>query len=119
MGLSDKDIEALARQRGVNVFDLFEQQDKQKKVVPIDDLPAPPYTGNCDVDALMGANFNDALKTYQTDLVEAREAANTSREWPLPISIIVLAAAALPWLWYFLLRRIAELRAAISGKPPL
>ena len=30
----------------------------------------------------------------------------------------LLVISAVPWLWYFLLRRIGELRAAIRGNPP-
>jgi hypothetical protein len=38
--------------------------------------------------------------------------------WTRRAAIVVLAVLATPWLWYFLLRRIAELRAAILGNPP-
>lgn len=38
--------------------------------------------------------------------------------WPLWCATILLILAAIPWLWYFLLRRISELRAAISGRAP-
>ena len=31
---------------------------------------------------------------------------------------VIGTLGVLPWAWYFLLRRIAELRAAIGGKPP-
>lgn len=34
------------------------------------------------------------------------------------VAAIVAILGALPWAWYFLLRRIAELRAAIGGNPP-
>ena len=37
-------------------------------------------------------------------------------QWTLPTAAVVLGFAALPWLWYFLLRRIRELRDAILGK---
>jgi len=37
-------------------------------------------------------------------------------DWALPGAAFVLAFSALPWLWYFLLRRIQELRDAIAGK---
>ena len=34
------------------------------------------------------------------------------------VAVVLLAVLAAPWLWYFLLRRIVELQAAILGKPP-
>ena len=36
----------------------------------------------------------------------------------LAIAVLIAAASALPWLWYFLLRRVSELAAAFRGKPP-
>jgi len=36
--------------------------------------------------------------------------------WPLSACIAIQVACCLPWLWYFFLRRIRELRAAIVGK---
>ena len=43
---------------------------------------------------------------------------SASEKWPRVAAAIVAILGALPWAWYFLLRRIAELRAAIGGKPP-
>jgi len=37
-------------------------------------------------------------------------------DWPLIVGIAILLACSLPWLWYFFLRRIRELREAIFGK---
>ena len=37
-------------------------------------------------------------------------------DWPFIVCIAILLACSLPWLWYFLLRRIRELREAITGK---
>lgn len=34
-------------------------------------------------------------------------------EWATPVAAIVLVLSALPWRWYFILRRICELREAI------
>jgi hypothetical protein len=34
------------------------------------------------------------------------------------IAAIIAVLGALPWVWYFLLRRVAELRAAAGGNPP-
>ena len=39
-----------------------------------------------------------------------------SETWP--IALLVAALFAVPWFWYFLLRRIVELRNAVGGKLP-
>ena len=36
--------------------------------------------------------------------------------WPFIACIAILLSCSLPWLWYFFLRRIRELREAITGK---
>lgn len=38
--------------------------------------------------------------------------------WTSRLALGAFTVLALPWFWYFLLRRIAELRGAILGKPP-
>ena len=49
---------------------------------------------------------------------DAEAALRASKSWPPVVAAVIAVLSALPWLWYFLLRRIAELRAAIGGKPP-
>jgi hypothetical protein len=58
------------------------------------------------------------LKGDQADIASASRDAQESRTWPRLLAVAVLCLSAVPWLWYFLLRRIAELRAAIGGNPP-
>jgi hypothetical protein len=36
--------------------------------------------------------------------------------WPTILAVAILFVCALPWLWYFFLRRVRELREAIVGK---
>jgi hypothetical protein len=43
---------------------------------------------------------------------------SASEKWPPVAAAVIAILGALPWAWYFLLRRIAELRAAVSGNPP-
>lgn len=45
-------------------------------------------------------------------------AISRSKRWPMRGAAVIAILGALPWAWYFLLRRVAELRAAIGGKPP-
>jgi hypothetical protein len=55
----------------------------------------------------------------QRDIANAyREAWTPVPEWPKPVALVLVAFGLAPWAWYFLLRRIAELRAAIGGNPP-
>lgn len=69
----------------------------------------------CDASTLARLGNNVGI---QADIVKAHWAAIASRDWPIPAALFVLGVSVLPWLWYFLLRRIAELRAAIVGNPP-
>ena len=52
----------------------------------------------------------------QAKLVAAKGEVLETGEWFIPIAIAVLVISALPWSWYFLLRRIRELRETILGK---
>jgi hypothetical protein len=66
----------------------------------------------------------DVLAAYapvgvQREILDAHQAVVASKAWPLPAVLTLFAVGVIPWLWYFLLRRIAELRAAIGGKPPI
>ena len=49
-------------------------------------------------------------------LISAQKELWAVQSWPLPAASILLSLSALPWLWYFFLRRIRELRDAIVGK---
>jgi hypothetical protein len=70
-------------------------------------------TGDPDSDAAF------APVGIQADILNAHKAVAASKTWPTPAALVLLGIGATPWLWYFLLRRIAELRSAIGGKPPI
>lgn len=76
---------------------------------------AAPGKMVCDPDELSDVSTTG----IQEKLVNAQRAAQASQSWPIPASLILIGIGSAPWLWYFLLRRIAELRSAISGKPPI
>jgi hypothetical protein len=61
---------------------------------------------------------NGKLVGIQAKIVEAEGLVRKSRSWPLPVALALFGLSAMPWLWYALLRRIGELRAAIGGNPP-
>ena len=54
----------------------------------------------------------------QGELNKARKARREAPTWPAPVAIVIFGGSLAYWAWYFLLRRISELRAAIGGKPP-
>ncbi len=54
----------------------------------------------------------------ETLIEQARADDRRSQIWTQRIAIAVLVGLSAPWLWYFFLRRIVELRGAILGKPP-
>ena len=43
---------------------------------------------------------------------------HAAKSWPRVAAAIVAILGALPWAWYFLLRRVTELSAAIRGNRP-
>lgn len=71
----------------------------------------------CDANSL--ADLDSAsppLKGTQALIVRAQREASSSREWPYLIALLTVFLSALPWLWYFFLRRIAEMSHALRGK---
>ena len=68
----------------------------------------------CDAEQL--ARFSEALVGSQARLAAAKREVSASERWPYVLAAGVLVFSGVPWAWYFLLRRIRELRDAISGK---
>jgi hypothetical protein len=56
----------------------------------------------------------NGLKAQIIETYEAKETAYALGGW----GIGIFALSTLPFLWYFILRRIAELRRAVSGNAP-
>lgn len=67
----------------------------------------------CDVWSLRGTG---ELQGTQAEIVAAHDSIAAIGDWPYIVALAVLVALALPWAWYFVLRRIRELRDAIAGK---
>jgi hypothetical protein len=59
---------------------------------------------------------SDEHTGIQGQLAAAELDALSWAHWPLIASMTILLGCCLPWLWYFFLRRIRELREAIIGK---
>lgn len=94
--------------------------DRDKKSTSADCFLGPPKSPEnvltCD-SATLTVEDADKLEPVQAQILAA-EAKSKPYRWPVRAALIVALLSALPWLWYFLLRRIAELRGAFTGKPP-
>jgi len=62
--------------------------------------------------------MDDVIACYKEHGVGGGAASSTHEHWSHVSAAVIGILGALPWAWYFLLRRIAELRAAFSGNPP-
>jgi hypothetical protein len=56
------------------------------------------------------------LKGIQAQIAKIQNDIRSSKKWPYSIGVLVLLFSAIPWSWYFLLRRIREIRDVIAGK---
>lgn len=72
----------------------------------------------CDTASLAQNASSGALVGIQAHIVAAHVDTEASRGRTIPAALVVLCIGAMPWLWYALLRRVSELRGALSGKPP-
>ena len=52
----------------------------------------------------------------QAEIVTTQRAIWRWERWPYAAATLVALLSGLPWAWYFLLRRIRELRDVIAGK---
>jgi hypothetical protein len=78
--------------------------------VPIEALDKP------DVVATLEKAEDDCLKNVGT--APDPETIGRSERWSRVAAATIAIVSGLPWAWYFLLRRVAELGAAFSGNPP-
>lgn len=76
----------------------------------------PKLTLLCEANELARLEHASKSVGIQSQIVNAYRDSQRSGEWPYVLAIVVAFLAAMPWTWYFLLRRIAELRDAIVGK---
>lgn len=67
------------------------------------------------VELSLSSNSNE-LRGLQEQLVTTQRALVDSRQWPIFLGTAIALFLAIPWTWYFLLRRLREIREAITGK---
>ncbi len=65
---------------------------------------------------IMLARSNAKLVGTRQELATAQREIWQWRQWSISGGLAIAVFFALPWVWYFLLRRIRELREAIIGK---
>ena len=70
----------------------------------------------CEADLLAEYVANHDLAGIQGELGSAQRALDFTRDWPLWLGAALAAVLGLPWFWYFLLKRIKELRQALIGE---
>lgn len=98
-----------------NPFDQFDDAP-----ITIDDALAyrprfAPEKPVCDPYELISLGANEGL---QGQIVDAHYAALAANDASWFWAGVVAVLSAIPWAWYFLLRRISELRSAFAGNPP-
>ncbi len=90
------------------------QEALRKQQNPLSELVLP-----CDVRAIEEEmHIRPGEAGIRGEIVATHEALVASRAWPRPLEIVLGSVGIRPWLWYFLLRRISEIRAALAGNPP-
>lgn len=62
------------------------------------------------------ASSLESMVDLQANLASAYQAAQSGLRVFYPIAAAIVITSAIPWLWYFLLRRLRELREAVVGK---
>jgi hypothetical protein len=125
-----EDLEAMAKTKPFDADAYLAEQIKKKTAYDKAALArwlaaGNKSTGNPEVDALLAES--DDGKAEANRIADCRAkvgkvpddaAISRSKRWPMQAAAVIAILGALPWAWYFLLRRIAELRAAFGGNPP-
>lgn len=71
----------------------------------------------CDaIDLFLEEKEDEPYKGIQAEILKTQRQKVEAESWSVPAAEITLFLSAFPWVWYFLLRRIKELREAIVGK---
>lgn len=70
----------------------------------------------CEIDTLMDLAKEHPLGGIQAELVAMKNTVVASKAWPFPTAVAITLVSAVPWMWYFFLGRVRELRDALAGK---
>ncbi len=79
---------------------------------------AAKYGGKllCDPIELSRSNSSSERPGPQEQLVKTQHELRGSEQLPIFVGAAIALLLAVPWTWYFLLRRLKEIREAITGK---
>lgn len=77
---------------------------------------AAKYRGKLDCDPASLQQNDVRGNNAQNNLLQAYQEQEAWSPWPILVGILTTFISALPWLWYFILRRLAEIRQALLGK---
>jgi len=91
----------------------FDPKKPYSLVAPAPETVIPDSLSSAEA-ASICANSTDQDPGIQGELAVARR--SFASDWPVAGSAAIVLLCALPWAWYFLLRRIRELREAIVGR---
>lgn len=100
-----------------HVDTLITQCQTEHKRVPVS--KAEPWRSDplvCDPNDLRRTMLHSSLVGVQAQIVKGHSAASTWFERSLYLAGVLLVLFAVPYAWYFLLRRIREFGDAVSGK---
>lgn len=70
----------------------------------------------CDPVSLQYPRIELRLTPIQDQILESQRGGNSWLEGTLTLAIVVTLISTIPYLWYFLLRRVREVRDAVVGK---
>jgi hypothetical protein len=93
-----------------------ERDAEAKRQGPLSALTNLFRSGESQCDPVELARSNGQHEGIQGQLAVAEGEVLRWDSWHLIASMGVLVACSLPWLWYFFLRRVRELREAFFGK---
>lgn len=76
----------------------------------LEELHTAQYGGKllCDPRDLARSNSSSALPRIQGQLVKTQHELWGSEQWPVLLGAAITLLLAVPWTWYFLLRRLKE-----------
>ena len=75
--------------------------------------PRFPGTPICAPNELRKIRYNSVLQGVQEKIVQADQSVGDNRDYFCMVALILAGISAIPYVWYFLLRRLRELRDAL------
>ncbi|MHB8404624.1 MAG: hypothetical protein ACYDCJ_04285 [Gammaproteobacteria bacterium] len=97
---------------------ISECKAENQKLMPPETPPWAKDAGVCDLQELEASRIDSSngLEGIQAKIVDTHMLAESWLTKSLVFSVVFVCIFAIPYAWYFLLRRIRELREAFIGK---